>query len=158
MVRHKTRRVFIVDDHTVVRRGLRELLESSPGWEFCGQAATGETCLRVAPKLRPDVIVMDISMRGMGGFEATRAIHAALPKAKIILHTIHKTAELVRIGLAAGATGWVLKMDPEDRMLTALEAVMRGEVYVAPSFGARAIAAVAKKSPGTRRSRAIQKN
>ena len=147
LARHKTRRVFIVDDHPIARRGLRELLESSPGWQYCGHAATGESCLRMAPKLKPDVIIMDISMRGMGGFEATRAIRAALPEVRIILHTIHKTAELVRIGLAAGATGCVLKTDPEDQMLAALEAVMRGEVYVAPSFGAKAIAAVAKKTP-----------
>jgi|ERR1700683_4870233 len=141
LAKDKARPVFMVADHAVVRRALCQLLKSSSGWESCAHGHTGEACLRVAPKCNPDVIVTDISMPRMGRSEATPAIHAALPQVKIIVQTIHKIAELVRVGLAAGS--W-LHTDREDRTLEALETVMRGDVYIAPSFGRRVIAAVAK--------------
>jgi DNA-binding NarL/FixJ family response regulator len=81
----------------------------------------------------------------MGGTAAARAIHAALPNVRIVLHTLHKSAALIRTGLTAGATGYVVKTDPGNEMLATLEAVMRGEVYVTPSFGPELIAAIAKK-------------
>jgi DNA-binding NarL/FixJ family response regulator len=147
---------LVVDDHAILRRGLRGLLELSPGWEWCGEADSGESSLPIALELKPDVMIMDVSMPGMGGIAATRGIRAALPKVKVVLHTLHKSAELVRIGLSAGATGYVVKTDPEEEMLATLEAVMRGEVYVTPSFGPEVIAAIAnqpsakKRAPGAK--------
>jgi DNA-binding NarL/FixJ family response regulator len=147
----RARRVLVVDDHAILRRGLRGLLELSPGWECCGEADSGEASILAAPKLAPDVMIMDVSMPGMGGIAATRAIHAAVPQVKIVLHTLYKSAELVRIGLAAGATGYVVKTDPEEQMLAALEAVLRGEVYVTPSFGPEVIAMIAKRLAAKKR-------
>lgn len=147
MAKHGVWRVLVVDDYAILRHGLRGLLEVSPGWECCGEAESGEASLRMAPELNPDVMIMDVSMPGMGGIEAAQAIHATLPKVKIVLHTLHKSAELVRIGLSAGATGYVVKTDPEEEMLATLEAVMRGEIHLTPSFGPRVIAGIEKKFP-----------
>jgi DNA-binding NarL/FixJ family response regulator len=138
-------RVVVVDDHAIVRRSLRELIELSSAWECCGEADSGEASLRVTQGLNPDVVIMDVSMPGIGGIAAARAIHAALPNVKIILHTLHKSAALIHTGLTAGATGYVVKTDPGNEMLATLEAVMRGEVYVTPSFGPELIAAISKK-------------
>ena len=147
----RAQRVLVVDDHAILRRGLRGLLELSPGWEWCGEADSGEASILAAPELIPDVMIMDVSMPGIGGIAATRAIHAALSQLKIVLHTLHKSAELVRIGLAAGATGYVVKTDSEEQMLAALEAVLRGEVYVTPSFGPEVTAMLGKKLPAKKR-------
>lgn len=123
-------KVLIVDDHASLRRGLRALLETYPGWECCAEAADGEEAIRAAADVKPDVIIMDVSMPGIGGLEATKVIHEAFPTIRILLLTLHKSNELLRAGLAAGAVGYVLKVDGEDELIRALETANRGEIYV----------------------------
>lgn len=128
-------KVLIVDDHATLRRGLRALLETHPGWECCAEADSGEEGVRAAAEFKPDVIIMDVSMPGMGGVKATKIIHESFPAIRTLLLTLHKSTELLRAGLAAGAVGYVLKSDGEDELIGALEAADRGEIYVTRAIG-----------------------
>jgi len=89
-------RVLIVDDHAFIRRGVQTILHSFPEWEFCGEAENGKEAIRLADELKPEVIIMDVSMPGLNGIEATRAIRKAQPDVKIVLLTLHESAELLR--------------------------------------------------------------
>lgn len=123
-------KILIVDDHATLRRGLRGLLETHSGWECCGEADSGEEAIRAVAEFKPDVIIMDVSMPGMGGVKATKIIHEAFPAVQIVLLTLHKSTELLRAGLSAGATAYVLKSDAEDELVEALETASHGEVYI----------------------------
>jgi DNA-binding NarL/FixJ family response regulator len=133
-------KVLIVDDHALLRRGVREIVEAHPGWEVCGELPSGEAAVRAAAALEPNVIIMDVSMPGMGGLKATKMIHEALPQVKVVLLTLHNSSELLRAGLSAGATGYVLKSDGEEELIHALEAACRNEFYVTPTMGGATVA------------------
>jgi DNA-binding NarL/FixJ family response regulator len=128
------RRVFIVDDHAILRRGLHAILETYPEWEYCGEAESGEAAIEGVSNSNPDVVIMDVSMPGIGGINATKILHQKFPQLKIILFTLHNSTELLRAGLASGATGYVLKSDGEDPLVAALEAVTQDRTYVTPTI------------------------
>jgi CheY-like chemotaxis protein len=102
------------------RRGLRALLETHPGRECCAEADSGEEAIRAAAEFKPDVIIMDVSMPGMGGVKATQIINETSPASRILLLTLHKSTELLRAGVSAGAIGYVLKSDDENELIGAL--------------------------------------
>lgn len=133
-------KVLIVDDHATLRRGLRGLLGTHPVWECCADADSGEEAIRAAAEFKPDVIIMDVSMPGMGGLRATEIIHEASPTIKILLFTLHNSAELLRAGLLAGAVACVLKSDAEGELIEALETVNRGEIYVTRAISPTVVA------------------
>ena len=93
-------RVLIVDDHAFIRRGVQTILHAFPEWEFCGEAENGKDAIRMADELKPEVIIMDVSMPGLNGIEATRAIRKTQPGVKIVLLTLHESAELLRSALS----------------------------------------------------------
>ena len=125
-------RVMIVDDHTFIRRGIQSILDSSPGWEFCGEADNGLAAIRLAADLKPDIIIMDVSMPGLNGLEATRVIHEAQPDIKIVLLTLHESLEVIRSGFQAGAQGYLLKSEAEQELLRALTSVTGEKPYISP--------------------------
>jgi DNA-binding NarL/FixJ family response regulator len=127
-------RVLIVDDHAVVRRGVRALLQPSQNWEICGEAENGEDAIRLAQDLKPKIIIMDLSMPVMNGLQATRAIRQSLPEIKVVLFSLHTSSELVRSIFMAGAQGYVLKSDAETDLITALETVYGNHTYVSPAI------------------------
>ena len=135
-------RVLIVDDHAIMRRGLRSVLEMQTEWEVCGEADSGEAAVRAASELQPDVIIMDVSMPGIGGLEATRIIHKAHPATKIVLLTFHKSTELIRAGFSSGAMGYVLKEGAEDDLLLALRSVVQDKTYVSPAINPSVVSAI----------------
>jgi CheY-like chemotaxis protein len=92
-----------------LRRGLRVLLETHPGWECCAEADSGEEAIRAVVEFKPDLIIMDVSMPGMGGVQATKIIHETFPTIGILLLTLHKSTELLRAAFSAGASAYVLK-------------------------------------------------
>lgn len=122
-------KILIVDDHLIVRRGLRRIVASHPVWECC-EAESGEAALAAVPQLKPEVIVMDVSMPGMGGVKAAEAIHAAHPGVKIIILSLHKSNELIDAAFSVGATGYIVKSSADDELIDALNAVTSGETYV----------------------------
>lgn len=138
-------KVLIVDDHAILRRGLRGILAMHTGWECCGEADSGESAIEVASSFKPDVVIMDVSMPGMGGIKATKALHEKFPRVKVVLLTLHKSTELARAGLQAGASGYVLKSDGEEQLIAALEAAKRDQIYVTTSMDREAAARIVRE-------------
>lgn len=122
-------RILIADDHAIVRDGLKMILESQREMSVVGEAKNGREALEQAVALRPDVILMDISMPELNGIEATRMIHEQLPKARIIILSMHHTDEHVFRGCQAGAMAFLLKESAGASVVKAIAAVMRGKTY-----------------------------
>jgi len=120
-----TVRIVIVDDHAVVRRGLRELISTIAECDTIGEAANGEEAIRVVDELRPDIVLMDISMPVMDGVEATRAIMAAHPDTRVIMLTSDSAKSRVLGALEAGAAAYVLKDTEPDRILMRVRSTAR---------------------------------
>ena len=116
-------RIVIVDDHAVVRRGVRALLESQPGWEVAGEAVTGREAVDLAKRLYPDIVVMDLSLPELNGLEAARQILKDSPRTEVLVLTMHHSEELVRNVLQAGARGYVLKSDADASLIAAVESL-----------------------------------
>ncbi len=127
-------RLLVVDDHPVVRAGLRTLLGVQGDMEVVGEAVDGETAVQRALELEPDVVVMDITLGETTGLEATREIRKRLPKTHVLVLTMHDSEEYLRLMLDAGATGYVLKKAANTELAVAIRAVHRGEIYLYPSF------------------------
>jgi DNA-binding NarL/FixJ family response regulator len=132
-------RVLVVDDHVVIRRGIQDIVRAWPGWEICGEAGSGEEAVRLTAELKPDMVLMDISMPGMGGLEATRIICTRSPEIKVLLLTLHDSPEWVRTALRAGARGYLLKSDAEDELMRAVNLVFGKGLYVSPHIDAERV-------------------
>jgi DNA-binding NarL/FixJ family response regulator len=124
-------RVLIVDDHAVVRRGVRSLLESHEGWVVCGEATTGRDAVAKSLRLRPDVVVMDLSLPELNGLDATRQILKDSPRTEILVLTMHHSEELARDVLQAGARGYVLKSDADESLIAAVESLRQHKPFLA---------------------------
>lgn len=133
-------RVLLVDDHALVRSGLKLILANHRDIDVVGEAAGGEEGVEKALRLRPDVIVMDIAMGGMTGVEATRRITQEVPESRILIVSMHKDAAYVRSTLRAGARGYVLKDAVDTEFLTAVRAVARGEGSLSSSVSGTVLA------------------
>jgi two-component system response regulator NreC len=127
-------RVLIADDHTIVRSGVRLLLEGEPDIEVVGEALDGNEALDLVAELRPDVVLMDIAMPGMDGLEATRLIKARWHNVDVLVLTMHRTDDYFFEMLKAGASGYVLKSAETGELVHALRVVARGEVYLYPTM------------------------
>lgn len=125
--------ILIADDHDVVRRGLRDMLNAHSGWQVCGEASNGREAVKLAVNLKPDVVVLDLSMPELNGLEATRQIRHELPRTEVLIFTMHETEQLIREVLAAGARGYVLKSDAGRHLVTAVESLSHHK----PFFTAR---------------------
>lgn len=127
-------RILIVDDHGVLRAGLASLLAGEPGLEVVGEADSGEQALARVADLQPDVILMDISMQGMDGIEVTRKIKAGFPAVRVLILTVHEDKGLLRAALDAGASGYILKQAVKNELIIAIQAVMKGNLYIHPAM------------------------
>lgn len=125
-------RVLVVDDHALVRSGLRAVLAATEDCEVVGEAGTGEEAVALAPGLRPDVVVMDLSMPGAGGVAATAALRSAMPEVRVLVLTTFADDGRVRAALAAGATGYLLKDAAPDEVVRAVRAAARDETPIDP--------------------------
>jgi DNA-binding NarL/FixJ family response regulator len=144
-------RVLIVDDHAFVRRGVRTILESFPGWELCGQASDGKEAIEMVEQLKPDVVLMDVTMPGMDGIEATRIVRATNSQTKIVLLTLHESVEVLRTGFRAGANGYLLKADAEEELIKALRVVIGDGTYISPKIDPLVVKQVIKEMRPLRR-------
>ena len=129
-------RILIVDDHPVVRKGLRALLEQRRGWLVCAEAANGREAVERARTLRPDVAIVDIGMPGLGGIEATRQIRKASAGTQVLILSAHGSEKLAREFVEAGASGYLLKEDADERLIAAVDAVRRHIPYYTPKIAA----------------------
>jgi DNA-binding NarL/FixJ family response regulator len=135
-------RVLVVDDHAVLRRGIQSIVRAWPGWEIAGETGSGEEAVRLSCSLKPDIILMDISMPGIGGLEATKIICKQQPEAKILLLTLHDSIEWVRIAFQAGARGYLLKSDTEAELMKGLETVAANGIYASPRLDTARVHAI----------------
>jgi len=124
---------MLVDDHTVVRRGVRALIEGVPGWEVCAEASNGSDAIELAAETKPDFLVMDLSMPGLSGIDATVQILKLLPHIEVLILTMHESDRMAGLALRAGARGYLIKNETEDKLIEALEALSRGQPYFSPS-------------------------
>ena len=123
-------RILVVDDHAVVRRGVRSLLESHEGWEVCGEATTGRDAVEQSRQLRPDVVVMDLSLPELNGLDATRQILKDGPGIEVLVLTMHHSEELAGDVLRAGARGYILKSDADENLITAVDTLRRHKPFL----------------------------
>src|SRR6476661_475610 len=125
---------MIVDDHEVVREGLRLSLSRAPHIRVVGEAADGASAVEMAERRKPDVIIMDVRMPGMDGLEATKLLTEKVPDAKVLIFTAYSERSLLGRGLESGAKGYILKEAPHQTLVRAIEKVAQGEGYVDPAL------------------------
>ena len=129
-----TLRVLLVEDHAIVRQGVRALLDEESDISIVGEAGDGSEGLALAQKLRPDIVLMDLSLPGLGGIEATRQIRELLPDIRVLVLSMHDNEEYVFRALRSGASGYVLKQSTSTELVLALRAVAAGSTFLSPSI------------------------
>jgi DNA-binding NarL/FixJ family response regulator len=125
----RTLSILVADDHVVVRKGLRALLESQPKWKVTAEASNGNDAVEKAIRLRPDLVIMDLSMPELNGLDATALLLKANPNARVLILSMHNSEDLIRKTLNSGARGYVLKSDAERDLVTAVEAVLENRTF-----------------------------
>jgi DNA-binding NarL/FixJ family response regulator len=130
-----TVRILVVDDHPVVRQGLRALIGSRPEWEIIDEAEDGIQAVERADRLQPDVVVLDVSMPKMNGLEACRRIRRNAPKSEVLFVTQHDSPQMMREAISAGAKGYIVKSDAARDLMAALEAVSQHKFFVVHDRG-----------------------
>lgn len=129
-------RLMLVDDHPLVRDGLRVRLEAVPGFEVVAEADSADAALAAARRAAPDLVLMDVGMKGVNGIEATRRLCAALPALRVLILSMHDNPEYVREAIDAGARGYLLKDRPAEEIVDAIRSVMAGQPFLAAGVGA----------------------
>lgn len=149
LIENDTIKVLVVDDHTILREGIKNLLSSTPNIEVVGEAADGRKAVEMASALKPDVILMDITLPSLNGIEATRRIIRDNHDIKVLCLTMHDNEDYLSQILQAGASGYILKHAASDELLSAIELVNKGQSYLYPAAAKKLIGAYLKKSdPG----------
>jgi len=129
-----TIRLLVADDHGVLRAGLVALLNSETGMEVVGEADDENSAVSLAIEKRPDVVLMDVSMPDAGGIDATRRIKQLVPEARVLILTVHEDKGLMQEAIRSGAMGYILKRAIKSELINAIQAVMRGELYIHPAM------------------------
>ena len=140
-------RILLADDHEIVRRGLKELLEEQVGWTVCAEAANGREAVERAVQSRPHVALLDFSMPELNGLESTRRIRQAAPETEVLIFTMHGSEDLIREVLAAGARGYLLKSDATRQLIPAVESVARHMPYFSGQVSAVVLDGFLKDKP-----------
>ena len=131
----KKLRILVADDHGLIRRGARAILNSRQGWRVVGEATNGREAVEKAIELKPDVAVVDIGMPEFDGVEVTRQIREAVPNTKVLVLTMHESDQMVRLALDAGARGYLLKSDLTDSLTKAVKAIAEGKRFLTTKVG-----------------------
>jgi DNA-binding NarL/FixJ family response regulator len=143
----KSIRILLAEDQTLMRQGLKTILELESGFEVAGEAEDGKSAVKLALQLRPDIILMDVQMPQMNGVEATAAICRAWPQARVIILTTFDRDDYVFQGVRAGAVGYLLKDLPAPKLIETIRRVHDGEIFIQPEIASRTLRA-ALHSPG----------
>jgi DNA-binding NarL/FixJ family response regulator len=136
-------RIVLVDDHDLVREGIRAILEKDPGLEVVGETGDGQEAIRLAGQLSPDVMLMDVNLPGLGGLEATEAIVSDFPEVKVLVLTQFENREYIKRAIRVGAHGYLLKSSLSSQLKEAIHCVHRGERYLHPVAAAELVDLVA---------------
>lgn len=135
----KKHRILIVDDHTLLRAGLRALLVQDPGFEVVGEAENGRDAIRAVGQLTPDLVLMDLTMPGMNGIEAITEIKRRYPEVRVLVMTLHVAEDYVHASLKAGADGYILKDATQDEFRVAMRSVLLGKTYLSIDVSAKVV-------------------
>jgi DNA-binding NarL/FixJ family response regulator len=135
-------RILVVDDHAIVRESLRGLIERRRDWQVCGEAANGREAIELVHHLRPDIVVLDLSMSELNGIEATSRIRKMSPGTEVLVFTMHDGEDIVREVIAAGARGYLLKSDGAACLEAAIEMLAQHQPYFAPAIEEMVLATV----------------
>jgi DNA-binding NarL/FixJ family response regulator len=141
--------VLLAEDHTIVRKGLRALLDEEAGIEVIGEARDGREAVQMVDQLHPDVALMDISMPGLNGLEATRQIKARVPGVRVLVLTRHVNEEYVYQILRAKASGYVVKQAAPAELVLAIQAVHRGDTFLSPSISGKVVEEYIRRAEAT---------
>jgi len=144
----KNIKVVIADDHTILRQGIKSLLDSQEGIEVMGEAKDGREAIKIIEELLPDVILMDIAMPGLNGLEATRRIKKKFPKIKVLVLTMYTHEEYIFQILNAGADGYLVKETAFQDLISAINAVYKGEAFMSPSISKKVINTYMQRARG----------
>jgi DNA-binding NarL/FixJ family response regulator len=144
----ETIKVVLAEDHTIVRQGLRSLLDQQAGIEVVAEAEDGRQAVRIAEQLQPDVVLMDFSMPGLNGLEATRQIKQRVPDVKVLILTRHANREYIESILRAGASGYLIKKSAADDLIIAIMSVARGDSFLDPSISTTVKEGLLQQSEG----------
>jgi DNA-binding NarL/FixJ family response regulator len=128
----KTLRILIADDHDLMRRGVKALLQSRPGWEICGEANTGREAVAKAQELRPDIVILDVSMPDLNGVDAARRIRKESPQTEVLILSVHYSDQLIRDILEAGVRGYIVKSDSDRDLIIAIETLANHKPFLTP--------------------------
>ncbi|MFC5430947.1 response regulator [Paraburkholderia denitrificans] len=143
----KPARLVLVDDHPLVRDGLRARLEAVTGFEVAGEAGNADEALALAATVEPDLVLMDVGMAGMNGIVLAGIFHDRFPAIRVLMLSMHDNVEYVTQAVRAGASGYVLKDSPSTEIVRAIEAVLAGQTYFSAGLGVRMIQASAMETP-----------
>lgn len=143
----KPARLVLVDDHPLVRDGLRARLEAVPGLEVAGEAGNADEAIALAAALEPDLALMDVGMAGMNGITLASIFHERFPAIRVLMLSMHDNIEYVTQAVRAGASGYVLKDSPATEIVRAIEAVLAGQTYFSAGLGTRMLQASFKETP-----------
>ena len=144
----KTIRILLAEDQTLMRQGLKTILESEPDLRVVGEAADGKAAVKLGLQLRPDLILMDVQMPHMNGVEATAALVSAWPEAKVIILTTFDRDDYVFQGVRAGAMGYLLKDLPAEKLVETIRRVQAGDVFIQPEIASRTLRATLRPEQG----------
>jgi DNA-binding NarL/FixJ family response regulator len=133
--------ILLVDDHQMMRDGLRAVLEQEPDFHVAGEAADGREALEACESLRPDVVVMDVGMPGLNGIEATRLLRTRSPRSRVVALSMNADRRYVQAMFSAGAWAYLVKSSASDELIRAIRAVAQGEKYVSPTVAGSVLAA-----------------
>ena len=142
----KRTRILICDDHTLFVEGIKAMLRNESSLEIVGEARDGRQAVELVKELKPDLLLMDLSMPDMNGFDATQRVHELDPNIKVLILTMHDEEELVARCLEAGAAGYIIKDAPASQLLYAIEMVQKGERYLSPVVLKQVVAGYVKNS------------
>lgn len=138
-------KLMLVDDHKIVRQGIKKLLEEEPDLQVAGEAANGREAVKKATELKPDVILMDITLSNLNGLEATKQIKKVLPDVKVIMLTMHKNEEYVLQSFQAGASGYILKEGAVEELVSAIRSIHQDKSFLSPTISKTLIDAYLRK-------------
>lgn len=138
-------KLLLADDHKIVRQGIKKLLEEEPDLQVAGEAANGREAVKKATELKPDVILMDITLSNLNGLEATKQIKKVLPDVKVIMLTMHKNEEYVLQSFQAGASGYILKEGAVEELVSAIRSIHQDKSFLSPTISKTLIDAYLRK-------------
>ncbi len=144
--------IILADDHTMMREGIKNMIDDVPGLAVTGEAGDGLQLLKMLKKSVPDMVILDISMPGLRGIEAAREIHSLYPEVHVLMLSMHKSEEFLSMALAAGAKGFLLKEDSGDELLQAIDRIRKGDTYLSKKLASAFPSAIISICQGTHKS------